>query len=211
MQLVVFDFDGTLSEGEMIVELATEVGHRSQISEITEKGMRGEISFGESLNLRTDLLKGLSKEDAGRVYQNTYLRPGMGELLENLKEKNIKIAIITGGFLEGVEGALENSDTSVDWIVANDLMVEKGHLTGEVRGEFIHKSKREALDKICTMAKIPIEEVVAIGDGANDIPMLEMAGFAIGFGPKGIVKQYCDVVVSSVGELGDLLTEKNIL
>jgi len=211
VQLVVFDFDGTLSEGEMIVELATEVGHRSQISEITEKGMWGEISFGESLNLRTDLLKGLSKEDAGRVYQNTYLRPGMGELLENLKEKNIKIAIITGGFLEGVEGALENSDTSVDWIVANDLMVEKGHLTGEVRGEFIHKSKREALDKICTMAKIPIEEVVAIGDGANDIPMLEMAGFAIGFGPKGIVKQYCDVVVSSVGELRDLLTEKNIL
>ena len=211
MQLVVFDFDGTLSEGEMIVELATEVGHRSQISEITEKGMRGEISFGESLNLRTDLLKGLSKEDAGRVYQNTYLRPGMGELLENLKEKNIKIAIITGGFLEGVEGALENSDTSVDCIVANDLLVEKGHLTGEVRGEFIHKSKREALDKICTMAKIPIEEVGAIGDGANDIPMLEMAGFAIGFRPKGIVKQYCDVVVSSVGELRDLLTEKNIL
>ena len=143
MQLVAFDFDGTLSEGEMIVELATKVGYRSLISEITERSMRGEITFDESLSLRTDLLKGISKDDADKVYRNTYLRPGMGELLENLKEKNIKIAIITGGFSEGVERALENSNVSVDWIVANDLLVDKGCLTGEVRGEFIHKSKRK--------------------------------------------------------------------
>ncbi len=211
MQLVVFDFDGTLSEGEMIVELATKMGHRPQISEITERSMRGEITFDESLYLRTDLLKGLSKDDAGKVYRNTYLRPGMGKLLEDLKEKNIKIAIITGGFSEGVEGALENSNISVDWIIANDLLVDKGCLTGEVRGEFIHGSKREALEKICTIAKIPIGEVVAIGDGANDIPMLEIAGLAIGFKPKDVVKGYCDIIVESVDGLREILTEKNVL
>ena len=211
MQLVAFDFDGTLSEGEMIVELATKVGYRSLISEITERSMRGEITFDESFCLRTNLLKGISKNDADKVYRNTYLRPGMGELLENLKEKNIKIAIITGGFSEGVEGALENSNVSVDWIVANDLLVDKGCLTGKVRGEFIHKSKRDALEKICTMAKIPIGEVVAIGDGGNDIPMLEIAGLAIGFKPKEIVKEYCDVIVENVEELREILTEKNVL
>tara|TARA_A100001037_G_scaffold214145_1_gene191953 strand:- start:19204 stop:19839 length:636 start_codon:yes stop_codon:yes gene_type:complete len=211
VQLIVFDFDGTLSGGEMIVELAMEVGQGPQINEITEKSMRGEINFAESLSLRTGLLKGLSEKNAGAVYQKTCLRPGMGELLEELKDKNLKIAIITGGFLEGVENALLNLDVDVDWIVANDLMVERGCLTGEVKGEFLHRSKREALEKICTIAEIPIEEVIAVGDGANDIPMLEMAGFSIGFKPKMIVSEYCDVVVETVDELKEALVERNIL
>tara|TARA_B110000263_G_C15306088_1_gene510451 strand:- start:2554 stop:3228 length:675 start_codon:yes stop_codon:yes gene_type:complete len=211
VQLVVFDFDGTLCEDEMMVMLGERMGCKELIEEITEKSMRGDVEYEESLRERAKLLTGLSKNDMDEVYSRVFLRQGAGEILKNLRKNGVKIAIITGGFLGGVECALKGYRTNVDWIISNELVVENGHLTGEVKGEVIKKSKGRVLESICEMSKISFEDVVVVGDGSNDIPMLEMAGLAIGFKAKEIVKLSCDYTVDTMAELGEKFRENRII
>jgi phosphoserine phosphatase len=211
VQLVVFDFDGTLSEYEMIDMLGERMGCKELIEEITEESMRGDIEYIKSLRSRVKLLAGLSENDMHEVYSQVVLRQGAGDILKDLRKNGLKIAIVTGGFIGGVECALKEYRNNVDWIISNELVVENGHLTGEVKGEFIEETKGYILKNICKMSKISFEDVVVVGDGSNDIPMLEIAGLAIGFKAKEIAKSYCDHTVDTMIELSEKFRENGII
>jgi len=226
MSLVAFDFDGTLSDSEMTVLLGEQMGtvERSaangraervnvadEMADVTERAMNDEISYAESLRDRAALLEGLAVEDADAAFDEVELRPDAGTLIRELNDAGVTTAVLTGGFERGVERALEKAGVSVDAIVANRLPVENGHLTGEVEGPLIEGTKDDALERLAGEREIPIGDTVAVGDGANDLPMLEVAGLAVGFAPKSSVRPACDVVVATMERLGDVLDEEGLL
>ena len=211
MTLVAFDFDGTLSDDEMIVLLGEEAGCAEEILDITERAMAGELSYAESLRERAALLAGLDEPAVERAYSSVRLRPGAGELLRSLEDAGVKTAILTGGFEAGVEAALDRAGASVDRVVANSLPVEDGRLTGEVDGPLIEGTKDEALREVAAALGVERADTVAVGDGANDVPMLDAAGTAIGFRPKPAVRPHCAVVVATMGRLRQVLTESGLV
>lgn len=211
MALVAFDFDGTLSDDEMIVLLGEQAGCAEQIHDITERAMAGELSYAESLRERARLLAGLDVDAAGRAYDGVRLRPGAGELLRSLAGAGVRTAILTGGFEAGVEAALEYADATVDRIVANRLPVADGRLTGGVEGPLIEGTKDEALQTVADDFGVDPGEAVAVGDGANDIPMLDAAGTAVGFRSKEAVRPHCDVEVETMAELRAYLESTAVL
>lgn len=211
MTLVAFDFDGTLSADEMIVLLGEAAGAADEIAAITERAMAGELSFGESLRNRVALLEGVSNDAAERAFDRIELRPGTADLLGLLAETDTRTAILTGGFETGVERALENAGVSVDRIVANRLPLTDGSLTGTVEGPLIEGEKDEALASVATDMSMSFDETIAVGDGANDVPMLQWAGFAIGYRPKVGVEEYCDTTVDSMTELQSLFQSRNVV
>ena len=139
------------------------------------------------------------------------LRPGAAKVIAALRDAGHYVAILTGGFDRGVEAALEAEGVDVDAIVANRLPVVDGKLTGEVEGPLISGTKDDALEVAAAITGEDRGETIAIGDGANDLPMLSVAGLAIGFEPKPAVEPTCDVVVSTMDELYDLLDERAVL
>lgn len=201
MSLVAFDFDGTLSDSEMTVLLGKQNGVADQMADITERAMNDEISYAKSLRDRAALLEGLPEEDAQTAFDEVVLRPDAGTLIRELNEAGVTTAILTGGFERGVEAALAKEGVSVDTIVANRLPIEDGKLTGEVEGPLIEGTKDDELERLAKEREIPISQTIAVGDGANDLPMLEVAGQAIGFIPKSAVRPSCDVVVSTMERL----------
>lgn len=211
MTLVAFDFDGTLSDSEMTVLLGDQCGVADQMDEITERAMNNEIEYAESLRQRCALLEGLPDEDAQAAFDQVELRPGTDEVIEALDEAGVYTSILTGGFERGVEAALETEGVSVQTLIANRLPVANGKLTGDVRGPLIEGTKDDALEVLTMTVDEPMETTVAVGDGANDLPMLEAAGLAIGFSPKPAVEPACDVVVDSMAELLDVLESEGIL
>jgi phosphoserine phosphatase len=211
MTLVAFDFDGTLSDSEMTVLLGEQCGVADRMDEITERAMNDEIAYAESLRQRCALLENLPDEQAQTAFDQVQLRPGAASLLSSLDDAGIETAILTGGFERGVESALETDGVSVDTTVANRLPVADGELTGEVAGPLIEGTKDDALDVLCAVLDVAIAETVAVGDGANDLPMLEAAGLAIGFAPKPAVEPACDVVVDSMAELAEVLDSEGVL
>lgn len=211
MTLVAFDFDGTLSDDEMIVLLGEEAGCADEIAEITERAMAGELSYAESLRERASLLAGLEEAAAERAYSGVCLRPGAGALLRSLAEAGVPTAILTGGFDVGVEAALAREGAAVDRVVANTLPVEDGRLTGGVEGPLIEGTKDEALATVAADFGVDLDDAVAVGDGANDVPMLDAAGTAVGFQPKPAVRSHCDVVVSTMDSLERVLAEAGVL
>ena len=211
MTLVAFDFDGTLSDSEMTVLLGEQCGVADRMDEITERAMNDEIEYAESLRKRCALLEGLSEEKARTAFDQVALRPGTGGVIEALASAGVYTAILTGGFERGVESALEAEGVDVDTLIANRLPVVDGALTGEVEGPLIEGTKDDALDVLTTVVGEPMEETVAVGDGANDLPMLEAAGFAVGFSPKPAVEPACDVVVESMEGLLDVLESRGIV
>ena len=211
MTLVAFDFDGTLSDSEMTVLLGDRWGVASRMAEITERAMNDEIGYAESLRRRAALLEGLPEDDAEAAYDEVRLRPGAADLLEELREESVETAILTGGFERGVERALEREGVAVDRIVANRLPISAGALTGEVEGPLIEGTKDGALRELADERGVSMAETVAVGDGANDLPMLRVAGLAIGFDPKPAVEPHCDVVVSSMAELREVFGAEGIL
>ncbi|MFB6173326.1 MAG: phosphoserine phosphatase SerB [Halobacteriales archaeon] len=208
--LVAFDFDGTLSDDEMIVLLGERAGRADEIAAVTERAMRGELSYAESLRERAALLADLPESEAARAYDAVSLRPGTAEVLSALSDAGVRTAILTGGFETGVEAALDRAGVSVDRIVANRLPAADGALTGAVEGPLVEGTKDEALRAVAGDLGIDAAETVAVGDGANDVPMLEAAGTAVGFRPKPGVRPHCDVVVATMTRLGRVLEERGI-
>ena len=207
--LAAFDFDGTLSDSEMTVLLGEQVGVAPEMAEITERAMNDEIGYAESLRERCDLLAGLDTDRAGGAFEQVTLRPGAAGVLDALAAGGVETAILTGGFERGVESALSRGGTAVDSVVANRLPVADGALTGEVAGPLVEGRKDDALAVL--RAATGESETVAVGDGANDLPMLEAADLAVGFAPKPAVEPSCDVVVDSMDELRTVLEERDIL
>ncbi|WP_435078201.1 phosphoserine phosphatase SerB [Halococcus sp. AFM35] len=208
MKLVAFDFDGTLSDSEMSVLLGEQCGVADEMATITERAMNDEIEYAESLRERVALLEGLSAGGVEAAFENVELRPGAGETIRELNDAGIVTAIVTGGFGRGVESVLARTDTPVDAIVANQLEFADEQLNGEVSGPLVEGTKDDALRAVADNAGVAIEETVAVGDGANDLPMLRTAGFAVGYEPKPAVEPHCDAVVASMDELGELLAER---
>ncbi len=210
MTLVAFDFDGTLSDSEMTVLLGNRMGVADQMTRITQRAMNDEIGYAESLRQRAGLLADLPDEDAQAAFDEVELREGAADLIRTLNDHDVVVAIFTGGFQRGVKAALEREGVSVDAIVSNRLPVEDGVLTGGVEGPLIEGTKDTALRNYAAEMEVSIEDTVAVGDGANDLPMLEVAGLAIGFEPKPAVEPACDETVKTMAELQELLDEKGL-
>ncbi|WP_440988531.1 phosphoserine phosphatase SerB [Haloarchaeobius baliensis] len=211
MTLVAFDFDGTLSDSEMTVLLGRRYGVADQMRDITERAMNDEIGYAESLRQRAALLDGLPNEDAQAAFDEVRLRPGAADLIRALNEAGVTTAIFTGGFQRGVEAALEREGVTVDAIVSNRLPVADGELTGDVEGPLIEGTKDDALESHAAELDIDMADTVAVGDGANDLPMLEVAGLAVGFAPKPAVAPSCDESVTTMAELRKLLEARGVL
>ena len=211
MTLVAFDFDGTLSDSEMLVLLGERRGIAEEIGEVTARAMRGELSYAESLYRRAELLAGLPEHEAAAAFEQVALRHGAAELIQRLNDAGHTTAVLTGGFTPGVEAALDRDGVKVDTVIANELLVAENELTGEAEGPLIEGTKDDALQSLCAEEGVDIEDTVAVGDGANDLPMLKVAGLAVGFEPKDAVAPSCEEIVTSMAELGELFEREGLL
>ncbi|OAQ53019.1 hypothetical protein HTG_09315 [Natrinema mahii] len=211
MTVVAFDFDGTLSDSEMTVLLGDRRGVAADMDEITERAMNDEIEYAESLRKRAALLEGLPEAEAEAAFDEVVLREGAADLIADLNDAGVTTAILTGGFERGVAAALEREGVSVDHIVSNRLPMNGGELTGAVEGPLIEGTKDDALADLAAEVGVDLADTVAVGDGANDLPMLEVAGLAIGFEPKPAVEPHCDTVVSTMAGARETLVADGVL
>ena len=203
IKLIAFDLDNVLIDGEAIDEIGKLMGVEAKISEITKKAMEGDLDFETSLKERVALLKGASVEDIKEVVSKIPLMKGAEETIAELKKRGYKIATITGSF-EIIANRMKD-DLGLDYAFSNVLHEEDGKLTGDVSGPLVTGSKAEVLKEIMEMEKIKAEESAAVGDGANDVSMLEEAGLGIAFNAKPVLKEKADVVVEK-RDLKELLT-----
>jgi phosphoserine phosphatase len=209
--LIAFDFDGTLSDSEMTVLLGAETDVADEMADITERAMNDEISYAESLRSRAELLRGLPERKVERAFAQVELREGAADVIDALRDAGHTVAVLTGGFERGVARALDDAGTDVDTVVSNRLPLRNGELTGEVEGPLVEGTKDDALADLAADLDLDLADTVAVGDGANDLPMLEVAGLAVGYEPKPAVEPHCEVVVSSMAELQELLAERGVL
>ena len=193
IKLVVFDLDNVIIDGEAIDEIGKLANVEDEIAEITEKAMQGEIDFETSIKDRVKLLEGISIEDIEKVAEELPLMNGASETIERLKDEDVDVAIISGSFDIVAEKIKEK--LGIDSVYTNSFTVEDGKLTGEVTGPLVSGSKLDVLKDHVENAGISLEEVVAVGDGANDISMIESAGCGIAFNAKDSVKEIADIVV----------------
>lgn len=197
-RLVCFDMDSTIIQTEVIVELAKAAGVGDQVHEITEAAMRGEIDFTESFRRRVALLKGLDVSVMKSIAENLPITEGAERLLNNLRKFGLKTAILSGGF--NYFGKYLQEKLGFDYVYANELEVKDGKLTGNYLGEVVDGNKKaELLKEIAFTEMIQLEQVIAIGDGANDLPMLNVAGLGIAFHAKPIVKESAKHAISTIG------------
>ncbi|WP_407423997.1 phosphoserine phosphatase SerB [Methanobrevibacter sp.] len=193
IKLVVFDLDNVIIDGEAIDEIGKLANVEEDIAKITEKAMQGEIDFETSIKDRVQLLEGTSIEDIEKVACDLPLMPGAEKTINCLKDKDVDVAIISGSF--DVVGDKIKDKLGVDTVYTNSFTVEDGKLTGEVTGPLVSGSKLDVLKDHVEQAGITLDEVVAVGDGANDISMIESAGCGIAFNAKDSVKEIADVVI----------------
>jgi phosphoserine phosphatase len=197
-RLVAFDMDSTLIQVEVIDELAKIAGVGDSVSEITERAMRGEIDFRESLKRRLELLEGLDESHLAALLARLPLADGAERLTRTLKRLGFKIAIVSGGFT--YFGNELKRRLGVDYVFANELEISGGKLTGRVLGEIVDaQRKAELLEDLARREGINLAQIVAVGDGANDLPMLAAAGLGIAFRAKPIVRESARSALSSVG------------
>ena len=197
-RLICFDMDATLSETEVIDELAIRAGVGDQVKAITEAAMRGEIDFCESFRQRCALLKGLDVSVMQEIAENLPITEGVDRLMRILKKVGFKIAILSGGFT--YFGNYLKQKYNIDYVYANELEVENAKLTGRHVGDIVDgKRKAELLRLIAQVENVDIRQTVAVGDGANDLPMISIAGLGIAFHAKPKVKATAKQSISTIG------------
>jgi phosphoserine phosphatase len=197
-RLICFDMDSTLIQTEVIDELADRAGVGKEVRSITESAMRGEIDFTESFKRRVALLKGLDESVMKEIAESLPITEGMARLVRILKKSGYKIAILSGGFT--YFGNYLKEKYGFDYLYANELEIIDGKLTGNYVGDIVDgKRKAELLRLIAQVEKIDPKQTVAVGDGANDLPMLAAAGLGIAFHAKPKVKESAQQSLSTVG------------
>ena len=199
IRLMVSDMDSTLISIETIDEVAREVGLSQEISLITEKAMQGHLDFSESFKKRLSILKGVRTESFNEVYENKLkLNIGASELINFFKSTNVKTALVSGGinyFAEKVKDQL-----GIDTHRANDVEINNETLTGKVFGNIIDaKAKAKYIEELCELYELKPNQVIAIGDGANDLEMMKLAGLSVAFYGKPILKKNCDIQINYGG------------
>ncbi len=186
--LVVLDVDSTLIENEVIELLAAHAGVEAQVASITDRAMRGELDFAASLKERVATLEGLPTRIFDEVRHQITVTLGVPELIRTVKAQGGFIGVVSGGFHEVLDPLAES--LGLDFWKANRLAIEDGHLTGKVLGEIVDAEvKARTLIQWAQATQIPLERTVAIGDGANDLKMMAVAGLSIAFNAKPIVRE----------------------
>ncbi|WP_141820689.1 phosphoserine phosphatase SerB [Humibacillus xanthopallidus] len=194
-RLVVLDVDSTLIQQEVIELLAAHCGREAEVAEVTARAMAGELDFEESLRARVATLAGLPASVLDEVRDAVELTPGARTLVRTLKRLGFTVGLVSGGFIE-IVGALAD-DLGIDHARANRLEIEDGHLTGRVVGEVVDRAgKARALREFAEQEGLPLSRTVAIGDGANDLDMLDAAGLGVAFNAKPIVQEQAQTSVN---------------
>ena len=197
-RLVVFDMDSTLIEAEVIDELAKVAGVGDEVSAITERAMRGEIDFSESFRKRVALLCGLKESALRRVADELKITEGAEHLISTLRALGFKTAILSGGFTYFARHLQER--LGMDYVYANELDIDDGVVTGKVSGTIVDGARKaELLRQLAREEGIDLQQVIAVGDGANDLPMLSIAGLGIAFRAKPLVKKTAEQSISTLG------------
>lgn len=197
-RLVCFDMDSTLIEAEVIDELAKEAGVGEQVSEITELAMQGDIDFDESFRRRVALLQGLDESVLASIAERLKLTEGAEQLLKTLNTLGYKTAILSGGFTYFARHLQKK--LNIDYVHANELDIQDGKVTGEVVGTIVNgERKAELLKEIAEREGIVLDQVIAVGDGANDLPMLSVAGLGVAFRAKPLVRKTAKHAISNLG------------
>ena len=197
-RLICFDMDSTLIQTECIDELAERAGVGDKVKEITERAMRGEIDFNESFKERVALLKGLNESVMKEIAESLPITEGVERLMYVLKHYGYKIAILSGGFT--YFGNYLKQKFGIDYVYANELEIVDGKLTGNYVGEIVDgKRKAELLKLLAQVEKVDIAQTIAVGDGANDLPMLSTAGLGIAFHAKPKVVENAEQSINTIG------------
>ncbi|NBR93370.1 MAG: phosphoserine phosphatase SerB [Actinobacteria bacterium] len=195
-KLVVLDVDSTLIQQEVIELLAEHAGVGPKVKEITDRAMNGEIDFAQALQKRVELLTGLSEKIIDEVRGQITLTPGARTLIRTLKKLHHKVGIVSGGFTEVITPIAQ--ELGIDFIAANHLEIRDGKLTGKTKGEIIDRAgKANALRQFAALADVDLADTVAIGDGANDLDMIALAGLGIAFNAKPVVRASADTSVNT--------------
>jgi len=186
--LLVMDVDSTLIMEEGIDLLGEEAGVGAQVAAITERAMRGELDFEAALRERVALLKGLPEDIFTRIAERIHFTPGAEELVDELHKRGYKVGLVSGGFHETVDRLAEQ--LGIDYVKANRLEIQQGFLTGQVLGEIVTKDTKLAMLKAWAAENmLELNQTIAMGDGANDLPMIQAAGIGIAFMAKPIVRE----------------------
>ncbi|MGA4545886.1 phosphoserine phosphatase SerB [Uniformispora flossi] len=194
-RLVVMDVDSTLIQGEVIELLAEHAGCLDEVADVTAAAMRGELDFAESLRARVALLAGLDAAAIDAVREKVELTPGARTLVRTLKRLGYQVGIVSGGFTQVTDVLVER--LGLDYSAANTLEVVDGKLTGKVVGEIVDRpGKARMLERFAAEAGVPLSATVAIGDGANDLDMLNTAGLGVAFNAKPVVREAADTAVN---------------
>lgn len=194
-RLIVFDVDSTLVQGEVIEMLAARAGVEDEVRAVTEAAMRGEIDFTESLNQRVATLAGLDASVIDDVAADLQLTPGARTTIRTLRRLGFHCGVVSGGFRQVIEGLAH--ELELDFVQANTLEIVDGKLTGRVVGDVVDRAaKATALRKFAAEVGVPMEQTVAVGDGANDIDMLTAAGLGVAFNAKPALREVADTALS---------------
>ncbi|MFJ9520712.1 phosphoserine phosphatase SerB [Kitasatospora sp. NPDC101801] len=194
-RLVVMDVDSTLIQDEVIELFAAHAGCEQKVAEVTAAAMRGELDFAESLRARVALLAGLDAAVTEKVRAEVRFTPGARTLVRTLRRLGFQVAIVSGGFTQVTDHLVEQ--LGLDFAAANTLEVVDGKFTGRVTGEIVDRAGKACwLERFAELAKVPLEQTVAIGDGANDLDMLNAAGLGVAFNAKPVVREAADTAVN---------------
>ena len=195
LRLIVMDVDSTLIQGEVIEMIAAHAGCADEVARITESAMRGELDFEESLRARVALLEGVPASALDEVYDSIQLTPGARTMVRTLRRLGYRFAIVSGGFSQITDRLA--ADLGIDFARANELEVVDGRLTGRIVGDVVDRAgKAQALREFAAATGVSENAVIAIGDGANDLDMLNAAGLGIAYNAKPIVQQAADTALN---------------
>jgi len=195
MRLIVLDVDSTLVQGEVIEMLAAHAGQEAEVRRVTEQAMAGDLDFEESLRERVALLEGVEESALDRVYDDLVLAPGARTMVRVLRRLGYRFALVSGGFSQITDRLAE--DLGIHYSQANELEVVDGRLTGRIVGDVVDRAgKATALRRFAEAVGVPLDAVIAVGDGANDLDMLAAAGLGIAYNAKQVVRDAADTSVN---------------